>query len=812
VPEIALGALPGLFLVLATVAARRLDPGDRLWRRAMLIGMVLTAAWCVIGTEALGAMRLLSRWPILLWWAAPAAVMGAWTIATRHSDSHRAQIPTERLDAWGLAFRCMTIGLLAMCFVLGALTPPNNWDSLIYHLPRQVYWLQQGSVEHFPATLLRTVVMPPLTEYMGLHLLALTSVDAWHNLVQCVALTGVAAGGSMVAQEMGTGRRGQAFAGLASVSMPTALMQAASPKNDVMVALWAMVLLVCAIRVLREGRCGVGRSVLIGATLGLILLTKGSGPIVAFPMCATIGVTLLARRRARAIGPGLVMLALALAPNAPSWNRNLELFGRPLGPPDHDGGFAVTNESHDPRLIASVIVRSIAQHVDIPVSGVSDGIDGAVRALHAWAGLEVDEPRTTYHASPPFGMAWRGTNGDTAGGPAHLILAVVLPVFVAMRARRRRWAQTWQTAVVVAMPYAMFLLMCVLLKWQVWNTRLHVPIACVLGAVSSAFIGESRRGGPLMALLMLLGAAPAILMNEKRALIGDGALYRYGYQDRMYLGAGEVRVEASRTAEMAAAVRGLGPRSIGFMFGIASWREYPALRSLRRAGVSAPVWAFNAPFGPREPDERPAPDVLIFASYRGGDLIDRVTGQWYALRHRIGEYWIFVPAEPTSADLDPYPPALVSITDRFRGWTLVEGLGHAEGPYPKMGLPSVRWGLGARTVLRVNGVGRDLEVVMTCRGNGMPGQGVEVWLGDRLVMTHQFGPGNAFETIRVPLGVVRGRREVRIRYLIEPLRTTSDGRALAVLYSSLVVTRKSEIDSPRGENPDDQGPGADGRP
>ncbi|MFY8009574.1 MAG: hypothetical protein ACOVNW_07720, partial [Flavobacterium sp.] len=39
--------------------------------------------------------------------------------------------------------------LLCLLFVQGLLYPPNNWDSLTYHMSRIMYWIGNESVDYF---------------------------------------------------------------------------------------------------------------------------------------------------------------------------------------------------------------------------------------------------------------------------------------------------------------------------------------------------------------------------------------------------------------------------------------------------------------------------------------------------------------------------------------------------------------------------------------------------------------------------------------------------------------------------------------
>ena len=62
-----------------------------------------------------------------------------------------------------LAVMAILIGWTAL------LSPPNSADTMSYHLPRVLHWIQNGDVAFFPTSYLSLIVMPPAAEYMMLH-------------------------------------------------------------------------------------------------------------------------------------------------------------------------------------------------------------------------------------------------------------------------------------------------------------------------------------------------------------------------------------------------------------------------------------------------------------------------------------------------------------------------------------------------------------------------------------------------------------------------------------------------------------------
>src|SRR5207247_2483992 len=102
-----------------------------------------------------------------------------------------------------------------------------------------------------PTVNLRQLVLGPGAELIVLHLQILSGGDRLANLVQWLAYAGLVAGASLVARELGAGRRGEFFAASLAASIPMAILQASSTQTDAVAALWLVCLLVFLFR-LRE--------------------------------------------------------------------------------------------------------------------------------------------------------------------------------------------------------------------------------------------------------------------------------------------------------------------------------------------------------------------------------------------------------------------------------------------------------------------------------------------------------------------------------------------------------------------------------
>ena len=167
-------------------------------RRHFLIATTLFATYLALGTETLNLFRLLAFWPILALWCAAVIAYALWWLKDRSRPPRvfpwRTVAPTEWIMGASLA------SLLVSAGISGLLCPPNTWDAMVYHLPRQIRWIQQFSVEHFPTHKLLLLHREPFAEFVGTHLMILTDTDYYLSFIQWFALVGCLAAVSLMAR------------------------------------------------------------------------------------------------------------------------------------------------------------------------------------------------------------------------------------------------------------------------------------------------------------------------------------------------------------------------------------------------------------------------------------------------------------------------------------------------------------------------------------------------------------------------------------------------------------------------------------
>jgi len=138
--------------------------------------------------------------------------------------------------AWLLA------ALPALALATALLAPPNTPDTLSYHFPRQAMWFHQQSVEYFLTANDRAPMMPPLAEMIQAQALLLSGTDYFAILPQWFAYAPGLVVASLLARELGGGRRAQWLAALAFATLLMAWHEASGAENYLLVAVWLAIL------------------------------------------------------------------------------------------------------------------------------------------------------------------------------------------------------------------------------------------------------------------------------------------------------------------------------------------------------------------------------------------------------------------------------------------------------------------------------------------------------------------------------------------------------------------------------------------
>jgi 4-amino-4-deoxy-L-arabinose transferase-like glycosyltransferase len=503
----------------------------------------------VFVTECLSVFNLLIYNYLFLTWGL-IAMFNMWYLFTKKIQvqafikiiKSRAGLIIAGLDGFQKILLSAVIIILLLVFVQGIIYPPNNWDSMIYHMARVASWVSHKSVADYPTPVFYQLYQPPFAEFSILNFDMLGRSDIFSNSVQfCFLLFSLVVIVSLV-KTLGLGRSYQIIAFVVGATIPEVVLQASSTQNDIVVSFFILAGYYFAFKIIK-GEPGFKNFLFLGLASGLAFFTKATAYIYLAPLLPIFGIwIIIALVKTKNIKPlyySLMVLLIAGSINAMHYYCNYQLTTNILGArtTDLNGG---VNEKMSPILLLSSIEKN---------AGLQIGVLGSVKPaefankvlykLNAVEGVDINNPATSFAGakySVPIGKA---NHEDYAANLLHFVFAIAAFILVCVY-----WIKNKPSLLVKLLLLSVFLqviLFCAYLKWQPWGSRLQVPVfmmsVVLICYAASIYNGFKKQLNPLMAVLLLY-AFMLVFRNATRPLLSSEIKenrYEKYFENRPYL-------------------------------------------------------------------------------------------------------------------------------------------------------------------------------------------------------------------------------------------------------------------------------------
>jgi hypothetical protein len=415
---------------------------------------------------------------------------------------------------------------------------------MTYHLPRVMHWTQNRAIAHYPTHELRQLYQNPWAEFAIAHLQILGGNDRFANLVQWFSMVGSVLGVSFIAKQLGANLLGQFIAALVTATIPMGILQAVTTQNDYVISFW----LICVVSFMLLTQQSFHWLYLLSTagSIGLAILTKGTAYLFVAPFLIWFGHYLYKTYRWRSWQPILVIGVIAIIVNSGHYSRNLQLFGSPLKP--DLGKYEYANEMLTLKTFVSNIVRNSALHINIPSPILVTEVEFGIEKIHHLLNVNVNEPRITFGATT-FKIFPFNVNEDTSGNFMHLLLIFIsLGVLIKQKLQQKQ-NYTFNYATLVTLA---FLLFCLVLKWQPWHSRLHLPLftlwAPVIGIVLSQL--PYRQASIFIIILLVIQTIPFLLLNPRHPIIGPKNIFNTSRIEQYFITASAYQTPYQTTAQL----------------------------------------------------------------------------------------------------------------------------------------------------------------------------------------------------------------------------------------------------------------------
>jgi len=443
-------------------------------RKAVLDSVVLWSALLVFITETLSHLNFFNRSGLLSTWL----IVCFWLILAIYKKQALSGFKsvfssTKNLYAENILAISALVFILVVTLIGAIKSPPNNWDGHSYHLSRIMHWIQNGSIRHYPTAMEKQLIFPPFAEYVIAHLMILAQNDALSNLVQWFSFVLLILVTSQIGAKLGLSLKSQIGVAFFSASLPMAILESGSVQNDLVTASWCLIFVNgCLDRVFDRQKSNQNTNwmdeCILGFSAGLAVLTKGTAPIYLLPFAVWLLVETVKTFGFKASFRLVIPAICALIINGGHFLRNLEVFHVPLSTPP---GLSLSNEKHSVGVIVSNLVRNGFLHIPLPgrYSGLSRKI---VDLIHRPLGLDSFDPETSFEGAV-FAAPILPRSEHHSGNPVHFLLGGLALIFILQDSEKRNDSILKKY---LGAFLGVVLLFCFLLKWQQYNSRLHLTM------------------------------------------------------------------------------------------------------------------------------------------------------------------------------------------------------------------------------------------------------------------------------------------------------------------------------------------------
>jgi hypothetical protein len=584
-----------LIIILAALGfgARRRGIVDG-WREAGLFAAVITGGFAVALVEALGLARALTPSVIIAAWSVAAVGVLVWAFRQKPlvAASLEKQIRFPPFSWTVILLLAGSVLLAGIALIAALIAPPNTWDSMTYHVPRVMHWLQERSVAFFPTGIIRQNWHLPGAEYLLLNVYALAGSDRFLNLLQWGAWLGGAVGASLVTSylivvplplpraESRRKKKGVAsalvpfdlrpvLAALFALTVPMAVLQATSTQTDLVVSFWTMGAVAFMFRAQKSGHW---RDVILaGMSAGIAFLTKGTA-FVLLPFFVWLAWRLFQSQGFRGLLKPLAIVLLLLVFMTGWGTRYLEARRNgTLG----DVAAIMTLKDYSWPCLVSNAAKQMTSECAVPFRPLMQWCAKGITGLHQAIGMKIDDERTTTGPVEHMLVPNHVFHEDYAGNFVHMVMIIaccLIALFI-----RAPGVRPYAVGVIAAAA-----LFVVMVRWQPWINRMHVPMF-FLGAPLVALVFPRDRwvvGGLAIGLLVL--ASYPLALNMSRPLVGQSNIFNVP-RDIQYFWNRPDLIQPYRV--LSGAILQDGCRDVGLAIGADSW-EYPLWALTTRQGVA----------------------------------------------------------------------------------------------------------------------------------------------------------------------------------------------------------------------------------
>lgn len=406
--------------------------------------------------------------------------------------------------------------ILTLTFIQGFFSAPSTTDSMVYHLPKVMYWVQEQTVYQ---DIIRNPhdFKAPFAEYIVMHLYLVSGSDKlaffsqWIAFAVCIYLSGV------IARQLGAAQKLVNLVRLFTASLPIALMQSASTQVDLIVTVLFLISLQISLSILEKFE--IKKAVLLSLAIGLGFFTKATFFIyLVIPSLLLMPPLFKAPKKAFILGI-LILISIFLIQSR-FFMQNYTIYGNFLGSHILSDGSVLeyTNKDLTVQKIFANTLKNLLIHIPFPV--INNQVYESIVSLNNRMGLEINEPDITCCGTEFKIAAVIYPQEDIVSNTFHLLL-IFLAGIIFFRVKDKK-----EIKAVYILSVLSFILFSAVLKWQPYHSRLEIPMF-IAGSIASILLTGTKNLKVLYILLVptLFLAFAVLIFNVSRPYVSYSLFY-----------------------------------------------------------------------------------------------------------------------------------------------------------------------------------------------------------------------------------------------------------------------------------------------
>lgn len=452
-------------------------------------------------------------------------------------------------------------------FLIAIIYPPSNWDSMTYHLPRVMHWIQNGNVAHYTTNIIWQNYQPPFAEYLILNnVLCIGHINA-ANLVQFTAYLGSIVIVSLIIKTLGGEKKIQYFGAALAATVPMAVLQATSTQNDLLLSFFMLIVFYKVFSTNKYWK--LFDFIILGISIGLAIITKGTSFLILMPVgvyfifsCVKKG--LFYQNIVRLTFTAVLIIGISF----PHYYRNYNEYGHPLGTEVDQ----VTHKSeyYSLRATVSQIVKNYALNLATPQYGLNDDVNFIVNKIHELIEFDINDSKVsrTGWSDSIFKSNPKSQFYHEDYAPNLLVFCFFLIIIFPLVKYRKKASLQFIFLIITTLS---FIMVCCMLKWSPWHTRYHVINALLWVPLIVYVLRKNQTFLILVLGLSVLFSIKHLLERPSKQIFPLSKVFTKKQTDILF--SNRISIQSDYEKVMADLKR-YNTNSIGLTIGIDDW-EFP---------------------------------------------------------------------------------------------------------------------------------------------------------------------------------------------------------------------------------------------